>query len=160
MDAAGKIRLQGAALWGVACALAYANVQMMSRTRTAVVYAHLGMTTHPARDGLALKWNPAQPPLEKADTAEMFIDDGSQHMRLVLSHGQLAVGELEYTPFSSDVRFRLIAHRPDGSATCESIRVLGNSEAGAADRTIPKRSGRGSEAGTVRMRVVSLEATQ
>lgn len=158
---AGKIaRSQTAVFIGLcitACGLALADARIIRQARRQATPAQLGMTTESLNDAIALKWNAASPAISSADSADLLIDDGQHHARLVLLREQLAAGFLEYAPFSNDVRVRLIAHGADGRTAFESVRVVANEWTGSADRIAPARSTRGHEGGTVTLRVISRE---
>src|SRR5581483_6271095 len=126
-----------AALYLAACALGYADFRVIKNARDGVISAPFGMTTESMNNGVLLKWNAAEPRLAAAEGADLFIDDGAYHTRLVLLRDQLAPGLLVYAPFTKDVRFRLVAHTPDGRSAAESIRMIGNDSVDVADRAIP-----------------------
>lgn len=149
-----------AALYLAACALGYADFRVIKNARDGVISAPFGMTTESMNNGVLLKWNAAEPRLAAAEGADLFIDDGAYHTRLVLLRDQLAPGLLVYAPFTKDVRFRLVAHTPDGRSAAESIRMIGNDSVDVADRAIPGRRAAAQASGTVTMRVVSNEVNR
>jgi hypothetical protein len=145
----------------VACAgvLAYADMRLLRATRQDTP-AQLDLSTQDSGGNLVFRWNPAASSLGPAENAELFIDDGPHHAQVLLSRGQIASGSIQYTPFTKDVRFRLVTHAPDAHTTQESIRVLGT-EFGSADRALPRhwtRKGPGPrDPGTVTLQVATTK---
>jgi hypothetical protein len=129
-------RQAGVGVWIVvvlllgAGALIYADVRVIRVARNVPVPAQFGASSTWAGSDLIFTWNPACPSLRSAENADAFIEDGSHRMRLLLLPGQLAAGSIQYTPFTNDVGFRLVAHGPDGRAAQESIRIVGSAAFG------------------------------
>jgi len=131
----GRHAWMAAILLGVVV-LTYADMRLLRASRPDTP-AHFDLLTEDSGGNLVFRWNPAAPSLSAAENAELFIDDGPHHAQMLLSRGQIASGSIQYTPFTKDVRFRLVAHTLDGQAALESIRVLGT-ESGSADRVAPR----------------------
>ena len=136
--------------------LVCADMRLLRATRPDTL-AHFDLLTEDSGRNLVFRWNPAAASLSPAENAELFIDDGPHHAQMLLSRGQIASGSIQYTPFTKDVRFRLVAHAPGGQAAQESIRVLG-AEFGSADRAVPRRgTPRPRDPGTVTIRVATTK---
>jgi hypothetical protein len=135
--------------------LVYADMRLLRATRPDTP-AHFDLSTEDSGGNLVFRWNPAGPSLSPAENAELFIDDGPHHAQMLLSRGQIASGSIQYTPFTKDVRFRLVAHTRGGHAAQESIRVLGT-EFGSADRALPRHWTRTRDPGTVTIRVATTK---
>jgi hypothetical protein len=135
----------------------YADTRLLRATRPDMP-AHFDLLTEDSGGNLIFRWNPAAQSLSPAENAELFIDDGPHHAQMLLSRGQIASGSIQYTPFTKDVRFRLVAHAPGEQGAQESIRVLG-AEFGSADRAVPRHGTRPRprDPGTVTLQVATTK---
>ena len=76
---------------------------------------------------LVLKWNPNDPLLKESTHAQLNIQEGNSQSQITLSKSNVATGEFSYWPESGDVRFRMEAFSPQGTAT-ESVRYLAETQ--------------------------------
>lgn len=131
-----KARQAGVGVWIVialllgAGALIYADVRVIQEARNIPVPAQFGTSSTWSGSDLIFTWNPGSPSLRSAVNADVFIEDGSHRMRFLLLPGQVAGGSIQYTPFTNDVGFRLLAHGSDGRAAQESVRIVGSAAFG------------------------------
>jgi len=115
-----------AALLAGAAALAYADVHVIRVARNAPVAAAFGLTTAQAGRDLIVQWDPTAASLAGAYSADLYIDDGSHPTQLLLLKGQISGAAIQYSPFTTNVGVRLVAHFPDGRVAQESIRMVSN----------------------------------
>jgi TonB family protein len=72
---------------------------------------------------LSLRWNRAAAAIRTAGGGVVWIDDGGEQRRLILSRDELTEGSIAYWPSSGDVNFRLEV--TDGRNTAsESVRAV------------------------------------
>lgn len=69
--------------------------------------------------------------LRAPGNVDLFVEDGSHRTHLPLLPEQASSGAIEYSPFTKNVSFRLVAHASEGRATQESIRILGSGPEGS-----------------------------
>lgn len=105
----------------------------MRVARNAPVAAAFGLETGQSGRDLVVRWDPAAASLAGAYSADLYIDDGSHPTHLLLLKGQISGGAIQYSPFTSNVGIRLVAHFTDGRASQESIRIVSNSVARSHD---------------------------
>lgn len=75
-------------------------------------------------DSLWISWNRRNPVVSIASGAVLSVSDGPRHFERKLDAGQVADGEVKYTPVSGDVTFQLKVYGTDQSVALGSLRVL------------------------------------
>jgi hypothetical protein len=135
-----------AGLFVTGLVLTYAGTHIVHADRSGHAEGHFGVSAERLKDDLVFRWNPADPLLRAAMNVDLFIEDGSHHTQLLLLPEQMAAGSIEYSPFTKNVSFRLVAHAADGHPTQESIRFVGRG---------PENSTNSRNPGILTIRVVS-----
>jgi hypothetical protein len=77
-----------------------------------------------AKGELLLTWNPDAEVVKNASKALLSITDGDQQNNVDLGPAQLAIGQVLYSPSTTDVRFEMRVIDKSGKTTTEQVRLL------------------------------------
>lgn len=93
-------------------------------TKAASAQSSLGLKVGQNGRALELQWNPLYPPVQRALSGKLIINDGKATREIEIDGTQLRNGRIAYIPASSDVRFSFRVMNSQSDTITDSIRVL------------------------------------
>ncbi len=88
-------------------------------------------------DSLWISWNRRNPTVTASSGGVLSVNDGPRHFERRLDAGQIADGEVKYTPVSGDVTFQLRVYGTDQLVVMGTLRVLDATSPVTAEKAPP-----------------------